>query len=127
MAEVECQNYFCKIGWIVLIRSDFTPYPSAALLSPLRVLNPLSSLSSSPGFLVVGFRRTFRVSLPPLITVFYHPVFMLSEESFYCGTILVPCLCLPVFSDATTSSTPDPMQSRHHSFVSEPRLSGSTI
>ena len=46
---------FCKIGWIVLIRSDFTPYPSAALLSPLRVLNPLSSLSSSPGFLVVGF------------------------------------------------------------------------
>ena len=45
----------CKLGWIVLIRSDFTPYPSAALLSPLRVLNPLSSLSSSPGFLVVGF------------------------------------------------------------------------
>ena len=37
---------------------------------------------------MVGFRRTFRVSLPPLITVFYHPVFMLSEESVFCGTIL---------------------------------------
>src|SRR3954463_15856385 len=54
-AEVECQNYFCKIGWIVLIRSDFTPYPSAILLVSRRVLNPLSSISSSPGFLVVGF------------------------------------------------------------------------
>src|SRR3954466_8064373 len=87
-AKVECQNYFRKIGWIVLIRSDFTPYPSAALLSPLRVLNPLSSLSSSPGFLVVGFSRTFRVSLPPLITVFLHPVLLLFEWSFICGTIL---------------------------------------
>src|SRR3954468_15586592 len=28
----------------------------------------------------------------------------------------VPCLFLPVFSDTTTSSTPDPMQSLHHSF-----------
>src|SRR3954471_16052405 len=54
-AEVECQNYFCKIGWIVLVRSAFTPYPSAVLLLPLRVLNLLSSLSSSPGFFVVGF------------------------------------------------------------------------
>ena len=35
---------FCKIGWIVLIRSDFTPYPSAALLSPLRVLDLFSFL-----------------------------------------------------------------------------------
>ena len=37
---------------------------------------------------MVGFRRTFRVSLPSLITVFYHPVFMLFEESVCCGTIL---------------------------------------
>jgi hypothetical protein len=37
---------------------------------------------------VVGFRRTFRVSLPPLITVFLHPVLLLSEWSFICGTIL---------------------------------------
>src|SRR3954469_18551854 len=70
------------------MRSDFTPYPSAVLLLPLRVLNPLSSLSSSPGFLVVGFRRTFRVSLPSLITVFYHPVFKLPDESVYGVTIL---------------------------------------
>src|SRR4051812_6209589 len=28
----------------------------------------------------------------------------------------IPCLFLPVFSDATTSSMPDPMQSLHHSF-----------
>ena len=37
---------------------------------------------------MVGFRRTFRVSLPPLVTVLLHLVFMLSEESFVCGTIL---------------------------------------
>ena len=37
---------------------------------------------------MVGFRRTFRVSLPSLITVFYYPVFLLSEESVCCGTIL---------------------------------------
>ena len=38
-----------------MIRSDFIPYSSAIPLLPLRVLNPLSSLSSSPGILVVGF------------------------------------------------------------------------
>ena len=46
---------FCKTGWTVLVRSAFTPYPAAILLLPLRVLNPLSSFSSSPGILVVGF------------------------------------------------------------------------
>ena len=37
---------------------------------------------------MVGFHRTFRVSLPPLVTVLLHLVFMLSEESFVCVTIL---------------------------------------
>ena len=75
---------FLKIGWIVLIRSDFTPYPSAILLLPLRVLDPLSSLSSSPGISRGWvFRRTFRVSLPPLVTVLLHLVFMLSGESSF--------------------------------------------
>src|SRR4051812_12103316 len=112
---------------MVLIRSDFTPYPSAILLLPLRVLNPLSYLSSSPGFLVVGIRRTFRVSLPPLVTVLLHLVFMLSEESFVWWTSLCSFSCLPVFSNATTSSTLDPMQSPHHPFVPEPFLSRSSV
>ena len=46
---------FLKSGWTVLIRSDFTPYPSAILLLSRRVLNLLSFLSLSPGILVVRF------------------------------------------------------------------------
>src|SRR3954464_10556132 len=42
---------------------------------------------------------------------------MLSEEPFVWWTSLCSFPCLPVFSDATTSSTPAPMQSLHHSFV----------
>src|SRR4051812_1193855 len=42
---------------------------------------------------------------------------MLSEEPFVWWTSPCSFSCLPVFADATTSSTPDPMQSLHHSFV----------
>jgi hypothetical protein len=62
---------------------------------------------------VVEFRRTFRVSLPPLITVFYHPVFMLSGESVYCGTILCS-----LFVPSSVSRRDDIIYaSLHHSFV----------
>ena len=43
------------------------------------------------------FRRNFRVSLPPLVTVLLHLVFMLSEESFVWWTSLCSFSCLPVF------------------------------